>query len=49
MALPGSTVVTGLLVGSLAEATDPRLAYAAVGIVTALTVAACWRALRSTD
>jgi hypothetical protein len=47
MALPGSTVVTGVLVGMLAQLTDPRIAYAAVGVVT-LAVAACsWRALRS--
>ncbi|WP_226531631.1 MFS transporter [Microbacterium paraoxydans] len=47
MALPGSTVVTGLLVGGLAEVGDPRIAYAVVGAVTVLAVAASWRALRS--
>lgn len=46
MALPGSTVVTGLLVGGLADITDPRIAYAAVGAATAVTVALSWRALR---
>ena len=47
MALPGSSVVTGLLVGGLADLTDPRIAYAAVGAVTALVVAHSWRGLRS--
>lgn len=47
MALPGSSVVTGLLVGGLADLTDPRIAYAAVGAVTALVVALSWRGLRS--
>lgn len=47
MALPGSSVVTGLLVGGLADLTDPRIAYAAVGGVTALLVALSWRGLRS--
>lgn len=47
MALPGSTVVTGLLVGGLADLTDPRIAYGAVGVVTALVVALSWRGLRS--
>ena len=46
MALPGSSVVTGLLVGGLADLTDPRIAYAAVGVVTALVVALSWRGLR---
>lgn len=47
MALPGSTVVTGLLIGGLADLTDPRIAYGAVGVVTALVVALSWRGLRS--
>lgn len=47
MALPGSSVVTGLLVGGLADLTDPRIAYAAVGAVTALVVVLSWRGLRS--
>lgn len=47
MALPGSTVVTGLLIGGLADLTDPRIAYGAVGAVTALVVALSWRGLRS--
>lgn len=47
MALPGSTVITGMLVGTLAQFTDPRLAYAAVGVVTIAVAAASWRALRS--
>ncbi|WP_217181859.1 MFS transporter [Streptomyces sp. AC495_CC817] len=47
MMLPGSSVVTGLLVGGLADATDPRVAYGAVGLVIALTVVAGWRSLRT--
>ncbi|MHC9043894.1 MFS transporter [Microbacterium saperdae] len=47
MALPGSTVVTGLLIGGLADLTDPRIAYGAVGLVTALVVTLSWRGLRS--
>lgn len=47
MALPGSTVVTGLLIGALADVSDPRIAYGAVGVVTALVVALSWRGLRS--
>ncbi len=47
MMLPGSTVVTGLLVGSLADALGPRIAYAAIGVFTALLVALGWRSLRS--
>ena len=46
MALPGSSVITGLLIGGLADLTDPRIAYAAVGAVTALVVALSWRGLR---
>lgn len=45
MALPGSNVVTGLAVGSLAEAFDPRAAYGAVGAVTVVVACSCWRAL----
>ncbi|WP_300266219.1 MFS transporter [Microbacterium sp.] len=47
MALPGSTVVTGLAVGALADFTDPRLAYGVVGVVTGVVVGLCWRALRA--
>lgn len=47
MMLPGSTVVTGLLVGGLADALGPRIAYAAIGVFTALLVALGWRSLRS--
>lgn len=47
MALPGSTVVTGLATGALADATDPRLAYASVGLLTLAVVLASWRGLRS--
>lgn len=47
MALPGSSVVTGLLTGILADVTDPRLAYGAVGLCTATVVGTAWRALGS--
>jgi MFS family permease len=49
MALPGSTVVTGVLVGALAQVTDPRLAYAAVGAVTVVVALLSWRALGRHD
>ena len=49
MALPGSTVVTGVLVGALAQLTDPRLAYAVVGAVTVVVAALSWRALGRHD
>lgn len=49
MALPGSTVVTGVLVGALAQLTDPRLAYAVVGGVTVIVAALSWRALGRHD
>lgn len=49
MALPGSTVITGLLVGGLADLTDPRVAFGAVGAVTVVLVAVLWRSLRSDD
>lgn len=47
MALPGSTVVTGFLVGALADAIDPRFAYGAVGVITLAVAIASWRALRT--
>ncbi|MFK0403771.1 MFS transporter [Microbacterium sp. NPDC090225] len=49
MALPGSTVVTGVLVGALAQFTDPRLACAVVGAVTVVVAALSWRALGRHD
>lgn len=49
MALPGSTVITGLAVGGLADLTDPRVAFGAVGAVTVVLVAVLWRALRSEE
>lgn len=49
MALPGSTVITGLLVGGLADLTDPRVAFGVVGAVTVVLVAVLWRSLRSED
>lgn len=49
MALPGSTVITGLLVGGLADLTDPRVAFGVVGAVTVVLVAVLWRSLRSDD
>ncbi|WP_314650970.1 MFS transporter [uncultured Microbacterium sp.] len=45
MCLPGSTVLTGLAVGALAEAADPRVAYAVVGAVTVVLAGLSWRAL----
>lgn len=45
MCLPGSTVLTGLVVGALAEAADPRIAYAVVGAATMVLAAVSWRAL----
>ncbi len=45
MCLPGSTVLTGLAVGALAEAVDPRVAYAVVGAVTVVIAGLSWRAL----
>ncbi len=45
MCLPGSTVLTGLAVGALAEAADPRIAYAVVGAATMVLAAVSWRAL----
>ena len=47
MMLPGSSVVTGLLVGGLADLADPRIAYGAVGVFTAVLVIVGWRSLRS--
>ncbi|SJN35585.1 putative integral membrane efflux protein [Microbacterium esteraromaticum] len=47
MALPGSSVITGLLTGILADATDPRFAYGIVGVCTAFVVSISWRTLRS--
>ncbi|MBO9624883.1 MAG: MFS transporter [Microbacterium sp.] len=47
MMLPGSSVVTGMLVGGLADLADPRVAYAAVGLFTGVVVIAGWRSLRS--
>ncbi|MFT4228699.1 MAG: MFS transporter [Microbacterium sp.] len=49
MALPGSNVVTGLLVGGLADLTDPRIAYAAVGLAAVATAVVCWRGLRPVE
>lgn len=49
MALPGSSVVTGLATGALADAVDPRVAYATVGAVTALAALGMWRGLRTQD
>ncbi|UJP10522.1 MFS transporter [Microbacterium sp. KUDC0406] len=48
MALPGSTVVTGLAVGALTDFAGPRAAYAAIGVLTAVVALTSWRALRST-
>nr|WP_281370291.1 MFS transporter [Microbacterium pseudoresistens] len=47
MALPGSSVLSGLAVGALADLTDPRLAFAIVGLVTIALAAVLWRSLRS--
>lgn len=49
MALPGSTVLTGILVGSLAQASDPRIAYAVVGAATVVVAVLSWRALGHHD
>ena len=45
VALPGMNPVTGLAVGAAATAFGPRLAYAAVGIVTLAVAATSWRSL----
>lgn len=45
MALPGSTVLTGLAVGALADIADPRIAYAVVGAATVAVALLSWRAL----
>lgn len=49
MALPGSTVVTGLAVGGLTDLTDPRIAFGVVGAVTMVAAAVLWRSLQSPD
>ncbi|WP_164234480.1 MFS transporter [Microbacterium hydrocarbonoxydans] len=49
MMLPGSTVITGLLIGGLADLAGPRVAYAAVAVFLAVVVAVGWRALRTAD
>ena len=45
MMLPGSNVVSGLLIGGLADAAGPRIAYAAVAVFLGGVVAIGWRAL----
>ncbi|QTV80737.1 MFS transporter [Microbacterium sp. NIBRBAC000506063] len=47
MAMPGSNVVTGLLVGALADAFGPRVGYGVIGIATAAVAMIAWRGLRS--
>ncbi len=47
MALPGSSVVTGLVVGALADALGPRVGYGVVGVCMAAVALIAWRGLRS--
>jgi MFS family permease len=42
MALPGMSPITGLIVGALADAFSPRVAYGATGAVIALIAITCW-------
>lgn len=49
MAMPGSTVITGMLVGLAADLIGPRWAFATVGVGTLLILAFCWTSLRSRD
>lgn len=46
MALPGSSVASGLIVGATADAFGPRAGYALVGLCLAITIIVGWRALR---
>jgi MFS family permease len=45
-AMPGMNPVTGLIMGTSADAWGPRAAYAGVGVAAALAAAAGWHALR---
>lgn len=47
MMLPGSSVISGLLVGGLADLAGPRVAYAAVAVFLTAVLAFWWRSLRA--
>jgi MFS family permease len=47
MALPGMSPLTGVVVGALADAFSPRVAYGATGGVIALIAITCWTSFGS--